>query len=84
MSLDRSLKSKNTLVRQRNVLTRAERIAILLEEERWDPSKSVFGLPKVAPKRVRSSGKSKAASAPAEEAAEQADEAQQSDDSGQG
>src|SRR5262245_20569904 len=48
MSLDRSLRSANSLVRHRNVLTRAERLAKLKEEEKWDEKKSVFGLPKVA------------------------------------
>jgi small basic protein (TIGR04137 family) len=48
MSLDRSLKSANALVRHRNVLTRNERLTQLTDEERWNDSKSVFGLPKVA------------------------------------
>lgn len=48
MSLDRSLKSASALVRHRNVLTRTERLEKLADEERWDDSKSVFGLPKVA------------------------------------
>ena len=48
MSLDRSLKGANALIRHRNVLTRAERLLKLTEEERWDDSKSVYGLPKVA------------------------------------
>jgi small basic protein (TIGR04137 family) len=48
MSLDRSLKSANALIRHRNVLTRTERLAKLSEEERWTDAKSVFGLPKVA------------------------------------
>ncbi len=48
MSLDRSLKSANALIRHRNVLTRTERLAKLTEEERWTEAKSVFGLPKVA------------------------------------
>jgi small basic protein (TIGR04137 family) len=47
MSLDRSLKSANSLIRHRNVLTRTERLEKLAEEEKWDDSKSVFGLPKV-------------------------------------
>jgi small basic protein (TIGR04137 family) len=47
MSLDRSLKSASSLVRHRNVLTRAERLDQLKDEEKWDESKSVFGLPKV-------------------------------------
>jgi small basic protein (TIGR04137 family) len=48
MSLDRSLKSASALVRHRNVLTRTERLEQLADEERWNDSKSVFGLPKVA------------------------------------
>jgi len=60
MSLDRTLKSKSALVRSRSVLTRAERIAKLEEEERWDASKSVFGLPKVAVLRRRVVKKAKA------------------------
>jgi small basic protein (TIGR04137 family) len=47
MSLDRSLKGANALIRHRNVLTRDERLLKLSEEERWNESKSVFGLPKV-------------------------------------
>jgi small basic protein (TIGR04137 family) len=48
MSLDRSLKGANALIRHRNVLTRPERLVKLAEEERWNDTKSVFGLPKVA------------------------------------
>ena len=35
MSIDQSLRRKNTLMRSRNVLTRAERIKVLQNEERW-------------------------------------------------
>jgi len=52
MSIDRSLKSASSLVRHRNVLTRAERLDQLKEEEKWDESKSVFGLPKVAHRKL--------------------------------
>ena len=52
MSLDRSLKAANSLVRHRNVLTRAERITRLAEEEKWTESKGVFGLPKVANRKA--------------------------------
>ncbi len=52
MSLDRSLKSANSLVRHRNVLTRDERLAKLKEAEKWDDKKSVFGLPKVAHRKM--------------------------------
>ena len=47
MSLDRSLRSANSLVRHRNVLTRAERIDRLEDGAKWTEQKSVFGLPKV-------------------------------------
>lgn len=47
MSLHKSLVSGAHLKRQRNVLTRWERIARLKEEERWEHERSVFGLPKV-------------------------------------
>jgi small basic protein (TIGR04137 family) len=52
MSLDRSLKSANALIRHRNVLTRAERLAKLSEQEKWNDSKSVYGLPKVAHRKM--------------------------------
>src|SRR5580658_944360 len=52
MSIDRSLKSASSLVRHRNVLTRAERLDQLKEEEKWNESKSVFGLPKVAHRKL--------------------------------
>lgn len=48
MSIDRSLKIHGSLKRHRNVLTRAERIEKLKDEERWSEGGSVFGLPKVA------------------------------------
>ena len=47
MSLHKSLRSKDALKRQRSVLTRAERIAVLEDEGRWNEGESVFGLPKV-------------------------------------
>src|SRR5262245_25920034 len=52
MSLDRSLKGANALVRHRNVLTRGERLDKLQEEEKWNESKSPFGLPKVADRKM--------------------------------
>src|SRR5207248_8915538 len=57
MSLDRSLKSANALVRHRNVLTRDERIEKLKEEEKWQAGRSVFGLPKVAHRKMAVGGK---------------------------
>jgi small basic protein (TIGR04137 family) len=57
MSLDRSLKSANALIRHRNVLTRDERLLRLKEAEKWDDKKSVFGLPKVANRKLIVGGK---------------------------
>ena len=47
MSIDKSLRRKNTLQRARNVLTRGERIAQMQKEDRWPDECSPFGLPKV-------------------------------------
>jgi small basic protein (TIGR04137 family) len=52
MSLDSSLKSASSLTRHRNVLTRAERLTRLSEQEKWNDSKSVYGLPKVANRKL--------------------------------
>ena len=57
MSIDRSLKIKGALSRHRNVLSRGERIEKLIEEERWDESDSVMGLPKVAHRKGHSGKK---------------------------
>lgn len=68
MSMDRSLRAANQLQRHRNVLTRAERLAILMDRQGWDPaSKGVLGLPKVAHRKIKAGGKRKAKAA-AEEA----------------
>ena len=48
MSIDRSLKIKGALSRHRNVLSRAERIEKLKDEERWEEGDSLLGLAKVA------------------------------------
>jgi small basic protein (TIGR04137 family) len=47
MSIDKSLRRKNSLQRARNVLTRGERIKTLKDEERWQDGRSPYGLPKV-------------------------------------
>lgn len=70
MSLDRSLKLKSALVRERSVLTRAERLAVLKDQERWNEGDSVFGLPKVRQKRSTIGSKSKASKQEAEAEAE--------------
>lgn len=60
MSVDRSLKMRNALSRHRNVLTRDERMKILVEDERFDEAKdSPFGLPKVAHRKIHAAKKEK-------------------------
>ncbi len=63
MSIDHSLKLKNALVRHRNVLTRAERIQVLKDEERWAEDQPVLGLPKVAHRKSTAGKKAKAEAA---------------------
>jgi small basic protein (TIGR04137 family) len=46
MSIDKSLRRKNSLQRTRNVLTRAERIVKMLDEDRFGADRSPYGLPK--------------------------------------
>lgn len=57
MSLDRSLRSQSNLARHRNVLSRAERLDRLIEDEDWDESRSVLGLRKVANRKIKTAGK---------------------------
>ena len=52
MSIDKSLRRKNTLERARNVLTRGERIKVLKDEDRWQEGRSPYALPKVRVHRV--------------------------------
>jgi len=47
MTIDKSLKVRRGSVRSRSVLTRAERIAKLREQDRWQEGDSPVGLPKV-------------------------------------
>jgi len=63
MSIDRSLKIKGALTRHRNVLTRAERIKQLKDEDRWSEGDSLLGLPKVAHRKSHAGRREKAAPA---------------------
>jgi small basic protein (TIGR04137 family) len=47
MTIDKSLKIKAGSAKMRNVMTRAERLAKLIETERWTEGDSVYGMPKV-------------------------------------
>lgn len=69
MSMDRSLKSAQGLTRHRNVLTRAERIERLSDQNRWEDGDSVLGLPKVSNRSVVVGKKKKKAKDEGEEAA---------------
>ena len=59
MSVHNSLVVKGKLKRTRNVYTRAERIAVLLDQRKRNEGDSVFGLPKVTVLRVKVRGKKK-------------------------
>jgi small basic protein (TIGR04137 family) len=67
VTIDKSLKVKAGAIKNRNVLTRAERIAKLKEAERWKEGDAVLGLPKV---RVQKLAMKKKKKAKAEEGAE--------------
>ncbi len=59
MSIDPSLKIKGALTRHRNVLTRAERIEKLKDEELWSEGDSLLGLQKVAHRKSHAGRKDK-------------------------
>ena len=68
MSIDRSLRTKSSLERHRNVLSRAERVNLLKDQERWTAEQSVLGLPKIAHRKGKA-GKKKVAKVEGAEAA---------------
>jgi small basic protein (TIGR04137 family) len=74
MSIDKSLRRKNTLARSRNVLTRGERIKVLQADERWPDGRSPFGLPKVRVLKITKAKKAKKEEAAAEGEAAATDE----------
>jgi small basic protein (TIGR04137 family) len=69
MSIDRSLRLKSSLERHRNVLSRAERVALLRDQERWTAERSVLALPKIAHRKGKAA-KKKVKAETAEAAAE--------------
>lgn len=60
MSIDKSLKIKAGSVKQRNVLTRPERLAKLQETDRWQEGDPILGLPKVRVQKLSLKKKKKA------------------------
>lgn len=62
MSMDKSLKIHGGLVKARSVLKRHERIARLIDEEKFDPEKdSPLGLPKTRVRHSKAGSKIKKA-----------------------
>ena len=57
MSIDRSLRTKSSLERHRNVLSRAERVARLMDEEKWQEGRSTLALPKIAHRKTKTGKK---------------------------
>ncbi|MBY0456857.1 MAG: small basic protein [Gemmataceae bacterium] len=59
MSIDKSLKRKGGMSRTRCVLTRAERIAKMMENGKFGPDQSPYGLPKTRVQKVALKKKAK-------------------------
>ncbi len=59
MSIDKSLKRKGGLAKQRCVLTRAERIAKMIENGQFPEGRSPYGLPKTRVQKIVLKKKSK-------------------------
>ncbi len=72
MSIDRSLKIRGALSRHRNVLTRAERIEQLKDQEQWSEGDSLLGLPKVAHRKSHTGRKAASQEAQTEATATEA------------
>ena len=69
MTMDKSLRVRKGASSARGVLTRAERIARLKEQERWAEGRSPLGLPKVRVQKMAMKKKKKAKDEAAEGAA---------------
>jgi small basic protein (TIGR04137 family) len=69
MTMDKSLRVRKGSASTRGVLSRAERIAKLKEQERWAEGRSPLGLPKVRVQKMSMKKKKKAKEEGAEGAA---------------
>ena len=76
MTIDKSLKVRRGLIKNRSVLSRAERLAKLAETERWKEGDPVFGLPKVRVQKLALRKKKKVKKEEDEEATEGGDSAE--------
>ena len=70
MTIDKSLRVARGSISNRNVLTRAERLTKLVEEDRWTEGDSPLGLPKVRVEKVSLKRKKKAKQDEGEDAAD--------------
>jgi small basic protein (TIGR04137 family) len=61
MTIDKSLRIKAGATKQRNVLTRSERLTKLIATERWNEGDPILGLPKVRVPKLSMKKKKKAA-----------------------
>ncbi len=52
VTIDKSLRVRRGALRNRNVLTHVERIAKLMETDRWNEGDSILGLPKVRVQKI--------------------------------
>jgi len=68
VSIHRSLASRSKLKRQRNVLSRVERIEKMADQGRWNAGDTVFGLPALKVLKIKT-GKKKKKEKEAEETA---------------
>ena len=59
MSVHKSLRVRGKLVRSRNVLTRAERIAQMESKREWKDGDPIFGIPKTKVVKPKKGGKKK-------------------------
>ena len=69
MTMDKSLRVRKGASSARGVLTRAERISKMQEQERWTEGRSPIGLPKVRVQKMAMKKKKKAKDEAAEGAA---------------
>ena len=60
MTIDKTLKVRAGAIRNRNVLTRAERIEKLMASDRWQEGDPVLGLQKVRVQKISLKKKKKA------------------------
>jgi small basic protein (TIGR04137 family) len=67
MSIDKSLRRKNSLSRNRSVLKRWERIEAMQKDDKWTEGRSPFGLPKTRVQKIvlKKAKKEKTEEAPA-------------------